>query len=97
MKLTEELDAAKKLIESDQSKIKINELNLEIQDLTETYEQNKKDLYEQLDQKDATLSETYAQLAESRKEIEKQVEEVDQAENAIREYRAKMSRMDEEN
>jgi hypothetical protein len=39
---------------------KIQELHLEIEDMTEQYEQNKKDLYEQLDQKDQSLSESWA-------------------------------------
>lgn len=61
MKLTEEIDQLKKEAEEGGDKqAKIDELKIEIQDLTEQYEMNKKDLYEQLDQKDQTLSETYA-------------------------------------
>jgi ABC-type Zn2+ transport system substrate-binding protein/surface adhesin len=40
-----------------------------MEDMAEQYEQNKKDLYEQLDQKDRELSESFAQLTEARKEI----------------------------
>ena len=57
LNLTEELSALKEKLEEheaggDQKHQKIQELQMEIQDLTEEYEQNKKDLYEQLDQKD---------------------------------------------
>lgn len=61
-----------------------------MQELTEQYEQNKKDLYEQLDQKDQSLSEVYQQLNDAQKELQNQQDAVVQAENAIREYRAKM-------
>jgi predicted nucleic acid-binding Zn-ribbon protein len=53
-------------------------------------------LYEQLDQKDQSLSESWAQLAEARKEIAGQQDSVAQAETAIREYRAKMRKMEED-
>lgn len=57
LNLTEELSTLKEKLEEheaggDQKHQKIQELQMEIQDLTEEYEQNKKDLYEQLDQKD---------------------------------------------
>lgn len=57
LNLTEELSTLKEKLEEheaggDQKHAKIQELQMEIQDLTEEYEQNKKDLYEQLDQKD---------------------------------------------
>ena len=37
-----------------------------MQDLKEEYEINKKDLYEQLDQKDQSLSESWSQLTAAR-------------------------------
>lgn len=40
-----------------------------MQELADQYEQNKRDLYEQLDQKDQSLSETYVQLTDAKKEI----------------------------
>ena len=46
-KMLEEYEAG-----GDQKHARIQELQMEIQDIKEEYEQNKKDLYEQLDQKD---------------------------------------------
>ena len=69
LKLTEELDSLKKELETsadggDKKANRINELTLEIQELTDQYEQNKRDLYEQLDEKDKSLSEVYLQVAD---------------------------------
>ena len=54
LKLTEELHTLKEKLEEfeisgDSNVQKIQELQMEIQDLTDQYELNKQDLYEQLD------------------------------------------------
>lgn len=77
LSLTEEIEGLKAKLEEyeasgDAQAQKINEMQLEIQELTDQYEQNKRDLYEQLDQKDQSLSETYVQLQEAQKQIETQ-------------------------
>jgi len=49
-----------------------------------------------LEEKDSNLTDSYAQLSEAQKEIQAQSDAVDQAENAIREYRAKMRAMEDD-
>ena len=46
---------------------RIRELELEKEELMDEYEQNKKDLYEQLDQKDQSLREITLQLTDAQK------------------------------
>lgn len=92
--MTEEIEDFKS--KQELSEQRMRDLELEMQELTEQYELNKKDLYEQLDQKDQGLSESYQQLMDARKEVTNQQDAVDQAENAIREYRAKMRDMEED-
>ena len=43
------------------------QLEMEIQEVHEQWDANKRDLYEQLDQKDKAYSETYLQLTQAKK------------------------------
>ena len=101
LNLTEELEAIQKRAQDlEDSEAEMRDLNkhleMEVKDIEDNWEANKRDLYEQLDQKDKAYSETYLQLTQAKKQLSEQETTVEEAENAIRDYRAQMRKLEDE-